>query len=373
MREFPAVAILGPRQVGKTTLAHELADARASVYLDLESPSDRNKLSAPELYLQDHAEALIVFDEVHRQPDLFEVLRGDIDRGRRRGRRSGRFLLLGSASLDLLRQSGESLAGRIAFVELTPFDLLEVGDADRLWARGGFPDSYLSRSDAASHRWRQNFVRTYLQRDIPDLGPRIPAETLRRFWTMLAHQQGGLLNAAALARALGVTSPTVANYLDLMVDLLLVRRLEPWHANTKKRLVKSPRIYLRDSGICHALLGLENRERVLEHPVAGGSWEGFAIENLIAAAPEDTPHGFYRTSAGAEIDLILEPTEGEVWAIEIKRSAGPKPSRGFYNACEDVNATRRLVVYPGEDDYRIAEDVEVVGLESLMSELSRTT
>ena len=370
LAEFPSVAVLGPRQVGKTTLAHAVADDVASVYLDLESPADRNKLSAPQLYLADHADELIVFDEVHRQPDLFEVLRGEIDRGRRAGRRVGRFLLLGSASMDLLRQSGESLAGRIAYLDLGPFDALEVDDPDRLWVRGGFPDSYLAASERASVRWRENFVRTYLQRDIPEFGPRIAAETLRRFWTMLAHQQGGLLNASSLARGLGVSSVTVGNYLDLLVDLLLVRRLPPWFANTKKRLVKSPRVYLRDSGICHALLGIPSKEALLAHPVVGASWEGFVIENLIAASPEGSEHHFYRTSAGAEIDLVISLPGDERWAVEIKRSASPKPERGFHNAREDIAADRSLVVYPGDDAYRIAQDVEVVGLRSLCEQLA---
>jgi len=370
MAEFPAVAVLGPRQVGKTTLAQDVAGGVSSVYLDLESPADRNKLQAPELYLADHLDELMVFDEVHRQPDLFEVLRGDIDRGRRAGRRVGRFLLLGSASMDLLRQSGESLAGRIAYLELTPFDVLEIDDADLLWVRGGFPDSLLAKSERASMRWRENFIRTYLERDIPGFGPRIAAETLRRFWTMLAHQQGGLLNASSIARGLGVTSVTVGNYLDLMVDLLLVRRLEPWFADTKKRLVKSPRVYLRDAGLCHTLLGIASKDHLLAHPVVGGSWEGFVIENLISVSPEGAEHHFYRTSAGAEIDLVISFPGGDRWAIEVKRSTSPKPERGFHYAREDVEPSRSLIVYPGQDHYRIAEDVEVIGLRSLAEELA---
>ncbi len=239
---FPAVALLGPRQAGKTTLAHEIADVRPSIYLDLESPADRAKLSEPELYLADHEDKLMILDEVHRLPGLFQPLRGLIDRGRRRGKRTGRFLLLGSASMDLLRQSGETLAGRIAYLELAPLDVLEVkaDDSDKLWNRGGFPDSFLAADDETSLAWRENFIRTYLERDVPQLGPRIPAETLRRFWVMLAHTQGGLLNAAALARGLSVDGKTIARYLDLMVDLLLVRRLAPWHRHAGKRLVKSP-------------------------------------------------------------------------------------------------------------------------------------
>jgi len=362
--ESPAVALLGPRQVGKTTLAHEMADERPSIYLDLESDRDRAKLTDPELYLESHEGKLVILDEVHRLPDLFQLLRGLIDRGRRKGLRTGRFLLLGSASIDLLAQSGESLAGRIAYLEMRPLDALEVGDGDvdRLWIRGGFPDSYLATSDAASRRWRQDFIRTYLERDIPMLGPRIPAETLRRFWTMLAHHQSGLLNASELGRSLGVDSKTIASYLDLLVDLLLVRRLEPWHSNSGKRLVKSPRVYVRDSGIVHTLLGLATREDVLGHPVAGASWEGFAIETLISAAPEGTQANFYRTSAGAEIDLLLTIPGHGLWAFEIKRNLSPKVERGFHHACTDLDPVRRIVIYPGEETYKLAENIEVCAI-----------
>ena len=306
--EYPAVALLGPRQVGKTTLAKAVARERNAVYLDLESSRDRNKLANdPELYLADHEDKLVILDEVHRLPDLFQELRGIIDQGRERGLRTGRFLLLGSAAMDLLKQSGESLAGRIAYAELPPFDLLEVdaADLDRLWLRGGFPESFLAGSDRSSLACRRNFIRTYLERDIPQLGPRIPAETLRRLWTMLAHVQGGLLNVANLARGLGVDVKTVGSYLDLLVDLLLVRRLPSWHRNVGKRLVKSPKIYVRDTGVCHALLQLETKEDLVGHPVVGASWEGFVIENLISVAPDGTEPCFYRTSAGAEIDLVL--------------------------------------------------------------------
>jgi predicted AAA+ superfamily ATPase len=303
----PAVALIGPRQVGKTILAVSIAAQRPSIYLDLESDAARAKLAEPEFYLAEHEDKLVILDEVHRLPNLFRNLRGLIDRGRRSGRISGRFLLLGSASIDLLKQSGETLAGRIAYLEMNPIDGLEVPaqDINTLWVRGGFPDGFLAATDRVSQRWRQDFVRTYLERDIPLLGPRIPAETLRRFWTMLAHRQSSLLNAAEFARALGVDGKTVASYLDLLVDLLLVRRLEPWHANIGKRLVKSPRIYVRDSGIAHTLLGLGTQEEVLGHPVAGASWEGFVIETLQAAAPHGTQANFHRTAAGAEVDLLL--------------------------------------------------------------------
>ena len=364
LADAPAVALLGPRQVGKTTLAQTIAGTRPSLYLDLESERDRAKLADPETYLESHESELVILDEVHRMPDLFQILRGLIDRGRSKGLRTGRFLLLGSASIDLLKQSGESLAGRISYLEMGPLNGLEVeyGDIQRLWVRGGFPDSFLAQDDSASLRWRQDFIRTYLERDIPTLGPRIPAETLRRFWTMLAHHQSALLNASELARSLGVDSKTVANYLDLLVDLLLIRRLQPWHSNSGKRLVKSPRVYVRDSGLVHALMGLTASDDVLGHPVAGASWEGFVIETMIASAPAGTQANFYRTSIGAEIDLLLTiPGRGQ-WAIEIKRSSAPKVERGFHHACADLAPNRRIVIYPGQESYTIGNGIEVMAL-----------
>ncbi len=367
------MALLGPRQVGKTTLALELAKARPSVYLDLESEADLAKLAEPELYLRQHEDKLVILDEVHRTPQLFRSLRGLIDAGRRRGGGKGRFLVLGSASMDLLRQSSESLAGRIRYLELAPLDAGEVGRdrLDVLWVRGGFPESLLAASDGESLRWRRDFIRTYLERDVPQLGPRIPAETLRRLWTMLAHQQGGLLNAAALARALAVDGKTVAGYLDLLVDLLLVRRLPPWHGNVRKRLVKSPKVYVRDSGLVHGLLSVGDREALLAHPVAGASWEGMVIESLIAAAPTGSEAYFFRTAAGAEIDLLLEfPGRRRPWAIEIKRGLAPKIERGFHLATDTVRPERRVVVYGGDERFPLAEGLEAMALGELCAELS---
>ncbi|MGE3579733.1 MAG: ATP-binding protein [Vicinamibacterales bacterium] len=372
LTESPAVVLLGPRQVGKTTLARELAEGRPSIYLDLESELDRARLTDPERYLPQHADKLVILDEIQRAPEIFRSLRGIIDAGRQQGQAHGRFLLLGSASIDLLRQSSESLAGRIRYLELTPVHAGEAGAArlDTLWLRGGFPESLLAKTDAASLRWRVDFVRTYLERDIPQLGPRIPAETLRRFWTMLAHQQGGLLNAASLARALAVSGKTVASYLDLLVDLLLVRRLSPWHGNVGKRLVKAPRVYVRDSGLVHALLGIGDGEALLSHPVAGGSWEGLVIESLIASAPAGTEASFYRTAAGAEIDLLLNlPGQRAPWAIEIKRGSAPRVERGFQVGCGDVNAARRLVVYGGLESFPLAAGVEAIPLPELCEQL----
>ena len=274
----------------------------------------------------------------------------------------------------MLQQSSESLAGRIAWLELPPLTATEVENSptalDDLWVRGGFPDSYLAEDDAGSFEWRLAFIQTYLERDIPMLGPRIPAETLHRFWEMLAHNQGQTLNAARIAGGLGVSGQTVARYLDVLVDLLLVRRLPPWMSNAGKRLVRLPKVYVRDSGTVHALLGIENKDRLLGHPVAGPSWEGFVIENLLASALPGTRASFYRTSAGAEIDLLMEMRAGAPWAIEVKRSvSAPNPSKGFHIACEDVAAARRFVVYPGTERFRLDPKTEVVPLVDMMAEL----
>lgn len=371
LNRSPAVVLLGPRQVGKTTLALETGRHCNAVYLDLESEQDRAKLEQPELYLVDHQDRLVIFDEVQRAPGLFPVLRGLIDRGRRAGRLTGHYLLLGSASLALLKQSGETLAGRVTYLELGPFNLLETSkeSVDLLWVRGGFPESLLASDSQRSLRWRQDFIRTYLERDIPQFGPRIPAETLRRFWVMLAHYQGGLLNNAVFARNLGVDVKTVSGYLDLLVDLLLVRRLPPWHSNIGKRLVKSPKVYVRDSGLVHALLTIPDKENLIAHPIVGNSWECFVIENLLACSPEGVQGYFYRTSGGAEIDLLLAWPDGQLWAVEIKRSLTPKPERGFYSACEDLTPSRKFVVYPGAERYRVAADIEAVPLAELAKEL----
>lgn len=367
LQHTPAVALLGPRQSGKTTLAREIAQPLGGVYLDLESARDRARLAEPELYLPEHLNQLVVLDEVHRAPDLFPVLRGMIDQGRREGRRAGLYLLLGSASLDLLKQSGETLAGRIAYMELGPLNLLETGAQalDALWLRGGFPESLLADGDARSLRWRENFIRTYLERDIPQFGPRIAAEMLQRFWTMLAHHQGGLLNVAQLARNLGVDAKTAQGYIDLLCDLLLVRRLQPWQANVGKRLVKSPKVYVRDSGLVHALLNIGTRDALLSHPVVGASWEGFVVETLLGCAPAGVQGFFYRTGGGAEVDLLLAWPGGALWAIEIKRSLAPKVERGFHAACEDLVPQRRYVAYPGTEPFPLAHGVTAMPLDAL--------
>ncbi|MBK1644533.1 ATPase [Thiocapsa imhoffii] len=372
LSRFPAVALLGPRQVGKTTLALSCHTADDALYLDLENPADLEKLSDPRGYLEGRRGRLTIIDEVQRAPGLFQVLRGLIDERVRDGEAAGHFLLLGSASVELLRQSSESLAGRIAYLELAPFDPLEIDAAQvqQLWARGGFPRSFLADGDADSVLWRENFIRSYLERDIPQLGPRIPAETLRRFWTMLAHGQGGLLNAADLARALAVDGKTVARYLDLMVDLLLVRRLPPYVANVRKRLVKSPKVYVRDSGLVHTLLRLDRLDDLLGHPVAGASWEGFIIETLLRAAPERTQATFYRTATGVEMDLVLELPGHRLWAVEIKRGLAPKVEPGTHTALADLNPDRAFLVYSGDERYPKGGGIEAIGVRQLAQELA---
>ena len=365
-----AVALIGPRQVGKTTLALEIAASRKAVYLDLEALEDREKLKNPTLFLTRNQGTLVILDEIHRMPELFRALRGLIDEGRRKGLRVGRFLILGSASIDLLRQSGESLAGRIEYIDMEPFNVLETkaearADLERLWLRGGFPDSCLAASDEDSYAYRRNFIRTYLERDVPQFGPRIPAETLERLWIMLAHSQGQGLNASRLAASLSVSAPTVSSYVDLLADLLLVRRLPPLHANVKKRLVKSPRVYIRDSGLTHALLGLADTNQLFGHPVFGSSWEGFVIENLLCVAPERTAASFYRTAAGAEIDLVLDLPGSRRWAIEIKSGIAPRLEKGFYNALEDIEPDKSFVVTAGLQRYPVTPDTDAISLPEL--------
>ncbi len=369
LQHIAAVVLLGPRQIGKTTLAHEVAGEFDSVYLDLEEPGDIQKLADPGFYFKQNRQKLIIIDEVQRMPELFQVLRSQIDRNRRAGHRNGQFLLLGSASNELLNQSSESLAGRVSYLELHPFNVLEVGvdHLNDLWLNGGFPDSFLVPN--FSFQWRRDFIRTYLERDIPMLGSRVPAETLRRFWTMLAHNQGQMFNASRIGGSLGVSGQTTSRYLDLLVDLMLVRRLQPWYANVGKRLVKSPKTFIRDSGILHSLLNIQTLDDLLGHPVLGSSWEGLVIENLLSAAPPGTQAFFYRTAAGAEIDLVLS-FGGKLWAIEVKRTTAPRLTKGFHHACDDIEPTAKWVVYAGDEEYKLRDGITVLPLARMMELLS---
>ena len=365
--QFAAVVLLGPRQTGKTTLAFAQKKTHPNaLYLDLELPSAQRLLDDPEAFFMAHPNQLVILDEVQRMPGVFSILRGVIDHRRRLGESSGQFLLLGSASGVLLQQSSESLAGRVAQIELTPFQAREVFEGDgqpaelnSLWVRGGFPLAWLAKDDAASLAWREAFITTYLEKDIPALGPRIPATTLRRLWTMLAHNQGELLDQSKLAAALAINGQTVGRYIDLLCDLMLVRRLPAWSGKVGKRLIRSPKVYVRDSGLVHALLGLSSLDTVLSHPVAGSSWEGFVVEQLIHAAPT-AQASFYRTSNGAEVDLVLEFRGGQTWVIEIKRSSAPTVSRGFYTATADLGAARKLLVAPVDQPYPTKDGIEVM-------------
>ena len=374
LKRSPSVAIIGPRQVGKTTIAFHISATTPSIYLDLESTLDLQKARDIVSFHNSNQDKLIILDEVQRLPEVFVSLRGIIDGQRRKGNKAGQFLMLGSASLELLQQSSESLAGRIEYLELFGINPLEYpSDINMLWLRGGFPESLLAATENDSLEWRRNFIKTYLERDIPQLGPRIPAETLERFWTMLAHHQGSVLNAANLARNLDVSGVTIGRYLDLLTDLLLIRRLKPWTYNIGKRLIKSPKIYVRDSGITHALLNIPNINQLLGHPVIGGSWEGFVIENILSVAPSGVQPFYYGTAGGAEIDLVLEFYGATKWAIEIKRSSSPTVNKGFHIACEDLQPERRYVVYAGTDQFSLGNGVTAISLSDLMREVMMHT
>ena len=362
-----AVVLLGPRQVGKTTLAQELGKEESSIYLDLEWPEDRQKLENPGLFLGKHEDILVILDEIHRVPEIFQPLRTIIDQGRRKNKGTGRFLLLGSASLELLNQSGESLAGRVEYIDLPPLNCLEIkedeNELNQLWLRGGFPDSFLAKNEKNSLAYRMSFIRTYLEREIPQFGSRIASQTLERFWTMLAHSQGSIINASQLSRSLMLSAKTVTSYVDLFTDLLLVRKIPPYYANIKKRMVKSPKVYIRDSGLLHGLLGIRDFENLLGHPIIGNSWEGFVLENLINCSPVGTKSSFYRTSGGAEVDLVLElPGKQAPWVFEVKHGTMGKLNKGFYYAVEDVAPEKSFVVHKGKDSFPIDQQTEALSL-----------
>lgn len=381
LENVPVVALLGPRQVGKTTLALQIAAnafGKESAYLDLELDTDLNKLNDPESYLKRFENKLLIIDEVQRKPDLFRVLRGLVDIRKRSGESSGQFLLLGSASRDLLQQSSESLAGRIRYLELTPFSALEIFKNDKLgfnpeklWFRGGFPDSYLATSDNESWEWRNDFISTYVERDIPQMGPQIPATRMKKFWTMLAHYHGQQVVLSEIGKSLEVSQPTIKTYLDILTDFYMVRQIQPWAGNTKKRLVKSPKIYLRDSGILHKLLNISSFEDLLGHPALGASWEGFVIENIIVQLSNKWQYSYYKTSSQTEIDLILEGPDRQTWAVEVKRSSAPKVGTGFHSASADIKATAKFVIYSGTERYSIANDTEAIGLTEFLEMLER--
>ncbi len=368
---MPVVALLGARQVGKTTLALEIAKVvgKESAYLDLELDSGLNKLSDAEAYLRRFENKLLIIDEIQRQPDLFRLLRGLVDARKRAGEKAGQFLLLGSASRDLIQHSSETLAGRIRFLELSPLSVLEAHqaepadfDLEKLWLRGGFPDSYLATDDDESWRWRSDFISSYIERDIPVMGPQIAATTMRSLWSMLAHGNAQQVNYSKLGGSLGVSYKTVKNYIDTLTDFYMVRQIQPWAGNTKKRLVKAPKIYLRDSGFAHRFLNITDFESLLGHPAIGASWEGFVLENILNQLSDKWRYSYYRTTAQAEVDLVLEGPKNEVWAVEVKRSLTPKVTKGFHYACDDIQATRKYVIYSGNERFPLPNEVEVIGL-----------
>jgi predicted AAA+ superfamily ATPase len=373
-----AVVLLGPRQVGKTTLARGLVEIRPeAVYLDLERPADLRRLEDTDAYLRSQSGRLVILDEVHRLPGLFDVLRGVIDENRRVGHRTGQFLLLGSASLDLMQLTSDSLAGRVSYLDLAGISPDEAAAAgigqEVLWLRGGFPDSLTALDDPTSLQWRLDLVRSYLERDVPMFAPRLPAQTLGRLWTMLAHTSGGLLNAARLASGLGVSGPTVDRYIDLLSDLGLVRRLLPWHPNVGKRVVKSPKIYVRDTGLLHALLEIESMHHLLGHPVVGPSFESFAVEALITAAPAAWRAHHYRSARGDEVDLVFVRGDQPAVSVEVKRSTAPSVSDGYRRAVVDLGSRQNFVVHPdaGREPYP-SGGATVIDLTDLVIRLRRS-
>jgi len=375
LNAMPVVALLGPRQVGKTTLALTIAQLvqKESIYLDLESDADSNKLQDPEAYIKRHPGKLLILDEVQRKPDLFRILRGIVDERKRNGERAGHFLLLGSASRDLLQHSSETLAGRIRYLELTPFSSFELQltqkanyNLEYRWLTGGYPDSYLSNNLKNSWDWRRDFIATYMDRDLPNMGVNIPSAQLNRFWKMLAHYSGQQINYSELGRSMELSHTTIKNYLDVLTDFFMIRQLRPWSGNIKKRLVKSPKIYVRDSGLLHNLLNIFSLDDLLAHPAVGGSWEGFVIENILNQITSRWQYSYYRSATQNEIDLILETPDSEIWTIEIKRNSAPRLGRGFYEACNDVGATHRWIINASVDRYPLSEDIEVIGLQEFL-------
>ena len=359
LKNYPAVAILGARQVGKSTLAKKvLKQFKNAVFLDLQLPRELNKLSDPEAFFELHKKHLICLDEIQYKPDLFPVLRGIIDQVKR----NGQFLILGSASRDLIQQSSETLAGRIAFLNITPFTVQEIGKRNfyQHWLRGGYPLSFLSKNDKFSLEWRYNYIRTFLERDIPQLGFNIPAQSLERFWKILSHSQGQTLNSSKLGEVLGKSAHTIKNYVDILEQTFTVRTLKPYIKNVKKRLIKSPKIYIRDTGLLHAYLNIETMDELFGHPIYGASFESYVVENICSHF-KYWNHYFYRTSSGTELDLVLEKA-GKTIAIEIKASTSPKPARGFWNAVANVKANKKYIIAPVKQSYPIQNGVIVTNI-----------
>jgi len=376
LSQVPAVVLLGARQVGKTWLARAVEEHQSSVYLDLETPEDLLRLSEPGKFFDVYRGRLIILDEIQRAPNLFIVLRGVIDKGRARGHRYGQFLLLGSVHRDLLQQSSENLAGRISYIEMGGFNALEITDDARdlrkLWFRGGFPESYLAPNDDVALDWLEDLIRTYLERDVPQMGFRVSASRLRSLWRMLAHFQGETINLSKLAGNLELQRSAINRYIDILVDLLLIRRLQPWRDNLSKRLIKSPRYYIRDSGILHRLLGINSHDELISNPALGKSWEGFVVENIHAVLPHRSEIYFYRTVAGAEVDLVLRLSSSEIWAVEIKYGTAPKPNKHYSRICEDIGATKKYIVYGGDDEFPIRDGVTIISLPRMMRKIAAT-
>ncbi len=370
---FPIVGIIGSRQVGKTTLAKQIVKLikKQSIYLDLELPSDINKLRSPELYLKGHENKLVIIDEIQRQTNLFPLIRALIDQNRQ----NGRFLILGSASPDLMKNSSESLAGRIYYHTLSPFNLGEINKTNykKLWLRGGYPGSFLATNNSISFQWRESFIKTHLARDLPQLGININSIKLYRFILMLCHSHGQLLNISRIANSLDITSPTISHYLNIFENTFIIRRLYPYYINLKKRIIKSPKVYIQDSGLLHSLMQIQDLEQLQSNPILGSSWEGFVIEQIFSSIPLGWQISFFRTNAGAEIDLILHKPNKKPIALEIKYSASPNISKGFWNAYNDLQCQKGFIIYPGNELYPIKNNINILPINKISDFLDSLT